>query len=157
METIIEPIEVLNKLFELHQSNDLPKDFSFINVIEDIVLIKTDPKWETIKQDRTNEYHIGFIVNDSDDGLENITYKMDEIIEILANNDNEPMQECQFDEAWRGKCNKKSDEKFCDEHRNIKCHCGEQAIKTCPETYGLVCGSPLCENCTCECKTRIYY
>jgi hypothetical protein len=56
---------------------------------------------------------------------------------------------CRFDKAWVGKCGKEADESgFCEEHKGIKCvSCGAQATRECPETIGLVCGAPLCDDC----------
>jgi hypothetical protein len=56
---------------------------------------------------------------------------------------------CRFDKAWIGKCEKEADESgFCEEHKGIKCvSCGVQATRDCPETMGLVCGAPLCDDC----------
>lgn len=56
---------------------------------------------------------------------------------------------CGFDVAWRGSC--KNDHATCD-HRNTKCRCGKPAVRTCDHTYSLVCGSPLCADCYCNCS-----
>lgn len=56
---------------------------------------------------------------------------------------------CKFTEAWVGRCKKNSDEsKYCEKHKDIKCvSCGKQATHACHETMGLVCGSPICDDC----------
>ena len=56
---------------------------------------------------------------------------------------------CRFELAWVGKCSKVADNSgFCQEHKDIKCvSCGSQATRECPETMGLVCGVPLCDDC----------
>jgi hypothetical protein len=58
--------------------------------------------------------------------------------------------QCKFDKAWVGKCGKSADESdFCEEHKGTKCcSCGAQATHTCDETGQLVCGAPLCDDCT---------
>lgn len=57
------------------------------------------------------------------------------------------MTECTFELAWVGKCKSKN----CTKHAQIKCVCcGAQAIRECPETFGFVCGSPLCGDCEHE-------
>lgn len=57
---------------------------------------------------------------------------------------------CRFIKAWIGKCvgmARKSG--YCKEHEGLKCvSCGQQATHECNETGGLVCGSPLCDDCT---------
>ncbi|MFW6030045.1 MAG: hypothetical protein ACOCRO_07295 [Halanaerobiales bacterium] len=60
---------------------------------------------------------------------------------------------CKFNKAWIGKCNKPTvpGSDFCEEHNNMKCSsCGQQATHECHETFGLVCGSPLCDKCEHE-------
>lgn len=56
---------------------------------------------------------------------------------------------CIFDLAWIGKCSKPADETgICEEHKKeICCSCGQQATHQCAETFGLVCGAPLCSDC----------
>lgn len=57
------------------------------------------------------------------------------------------MNNCTFDKAWIGTCGKPN----CQEHKNIPCSCcGAPAVRECPETFGLVCGSPLCADCVHE-------
>lgn len=58
------------------------------------------------------------------------------------------MNQCQFDEAWRGKCKAPTLECFCDKHVAMKCSsCGAQATHDCSHTGQFVCGAPLCANC----------
>lgn len=53
---------------------------------------------------------------------------------------------CGFSEAWAGTCKKPAP---CSEHMYIKCRvCGAVANRTCSHTAGLVCGTPLCAECT---------
>lgn len=55
---------------------------------------------------------------------------------------------CQFDEAWRGKCNAPATGQFCATHAAVKCCvCGEHATHTCDHTGQFVCGAPLCDGC----------
>lgn len=57
---------------------------------------------------------------------------------------------CKFNEGWAGICNKDipENEKFCKEHKNIKCSsCGKEATRLCSETMQFVCGAPLCDDC----------
>jgi hypothetical protein len=55
---------------------------------------------------------------------------------------------CKFNLAWVGPCKEETEVEFCEKHSNLKCcSCGEQATRECPETMGLVCGAPLCNNC----------
>jgi hypothetical protein len=65
------------------------------------------------------------------------------------------MTQCNFQQDWAGRCTKEtlSDSLFCEEHSKVKCSvCGKQATHTCPETFMLVCGTPLCDSCMCNCK-----
>lgn len=51
---------------------------------------------------------------------------------------------CNFELAWRGPCGKSR----CKEHSDIKCYCcGSPATHECEETFGFVCGTPLCDDC----------
>jgi len=63
------------------------------------------------------------------------------------------MSECKYFLAWRGTCGKKTDKDSddrCTKHFESECRsCGERAVKECSETMGLVCGEPLCEDCSC--------
>ena len=58
--------------------------------------------------------------------------------------------QCIFGKAWIGKCTMEADESgYCEEHENVKCcSCGEKATHECDETGSLVCGAPLCDECT---------
>jgi hypothetical protein len=49
------------------------------------------------------------------------------------------------------RCSKPADETgYCEEHRDLKCHCGRPATWTCgAEHMGLVCGISLCDECQC--------
>lgn len=63
------------------------------------------------------------------------------------------MSTCKFHLAWRGPCNKKTDpdSDFCSEHKGLVCSsCGGEATGECNETFGLVCGAPLCDECEHE-------
>ncbi|GAG31311.1 unnamed protein product, partial [marine sediment metagenome] len=52
---------------------------------------------------------------------------------------------CKFARAWSGRCNKKTDKKYCLEHLSKKCKvCGTQATRECSCAVSLVCGAPLC-------------
>lgn len=60
------------------------------------------------------------------------------------------MSSCEFIKDWAGKCGNDVPEgnRFCEEHQGLECRgCGDQAVETCAETMGLVCGAPLCEDC----------
>jgi len=56
---------------------------------------------------------------------------------------------CIFIKAFIGKCNEHAVHgEYCKEHSELKCCvCGLKAARDCPETLGLVCGAPLCDNC----------
>jgi hypothetical protein len=57
------------------------------------------------------------------------------------------MTKCTFNEAWVGECG----EEDCHKHSNLKCDCcGAPATRSCPETFGFVCGASLCDNCEHE-------
>lgn len=58
---------------------------------------------------------------------------------------------CGFGEAWIGPCKAEvgAEGERCEKHRGQKCDsCGADATGTCAETMGLVCGTPLCNDCT---------
>lgn len=58
------------------------------------------------------------------------------------------MNKCKFNIAWRGYCNAETEGEFCSIHEGLKCRCGQQANRECPETLGaFICGGLLCENC----------
>ncbi len=59
---------------------------------------------------------------------------------------------CNYDLAWIGKCEKEATiNGMCEQHSIEKCIvCGNPATHQCAETYGLVCGSPLCNDCEHE-------
>ncbi len=61
----------------------------------------------------------------------------------------EGMNECKFYVAWVSQCKHVADESgYCEEHKQIVCKsCGKKATHSCSETMGLVCGSPLCNEC----------
>lgn len=56
---------------------------------------------------------------------------------------------CKFNEAWVGQCkNEATENGYCAKHKDLYCSsCGEKATHSCPETMGLVCGAPLCDEC----------
>jgi hypothetical protein len=61
------------------------------------------------------------------------------------------MNNCKFDKSWIGKCNKETENTYCEEHSKMKCGiCGEQATHDCYETGFLVCGYPLCDSKFCK-------
>lgn len=54
---------------------------------------------------------------------------------------------CEYGLAWIGSCGVDD----CTKHADIKCSsCGAPATHECDATFGLVCGSPLCDDCTHE-------
>jgi hypothetical protein len=57
---------------------------------------------------------------------------------------------CIFELAWVGQCeNDAVENDYCEEHKDIVCvSCGKKATKQCPETGQLVCGAPLCDDCS---------
>lgn len=63
------------------------------------------------------------------------------------------MPKCSFEKAWIGPCDRdvrSPGEKFCHEHRNLKCvSCGKPATKTCEYTGSapFSCGAYLCDDC----------
>ena len=55
---------------------------------------------------------------------------------------------CKWVKSWVGKCGNPSSGEFCSEHSGLKCSsCGAQSTHDCEETFGLVCGFPLCDDC----------
>ena len=69
-------------------------------------------------------------------------------------------KKCKFDKAWIGQCNHIINEinDYCLEHRELKCEvCGEQATHECEETFQLVCGALLCDNCTHDYNQTFFY
>jgi hypothetical protein len=58
------------------------------------------------------------------------------------------MTVCDFQKAWHsGPCGKHD----CQQHKSIPCvSCGTRATQECAETYGFVCGAPLCAECEHE-------
>ena len=63
------------------------------------------------------------------------------------------MARCQWNIPWTGQCLNKAGRgaKFCEEHKGQICvSCGGIATRGCDETYGLVCGAHLCDNCEHE-------
>jgi hypothetical protein len=60
------------------------------------------------------------------------------------------MSACQFDLAWIGPCRKPVLEgaTYCPKHEPVKCvSCGKPATRECGQTYQLVCGALLCNDC----------
>lgn len=59
------------------------------------------------------------------------------------------MNQCIFVKAWIGQCTAETvDGLFCEKHADSLCRsCGSKAIQECSETMGLVCGTPLCNDC----------
>lgn len=52
---------------------------------------------------------------------------------------------CEFEKAWVGPCGKQN----CKKHAELKCvSCGAKATRECDATIGLVCGCPICDDCT---------
>ena len=66
----------------------------------------------------------------------------------------ETRQQCAWDLGWGAKCLEAAGPSgFCAKHAALRCsRCGEQAVRSCPETWGpLCCGRPLCKSCRCSC------
>lgn len=58
----------------------------------------------------------------------------------------EPPTQCGFHTEWVGHCTK--DKQTCKKHKGLVCSsCGAPATRECGETMGLVCGTPLCDDC----------
>jgi hypothetical protein len=56
---------------------------------------------------------------------------------------------CKFNRAWIGGCGTACVGDYCQKHATAKCcSCKAQATHDCPESGALVCGAPLCDNCT---------
>ena len=52
---------------------------------------------------------------------------------------------CSFVLAWRGPC---GSDLPCRDHADVLCDsCGQPATHECEETFGFVCGVPLCDEC----------
>jgi hypothetical protein len=64
---------------------------------------------------------------------------------------------CKFNMSWAGDCKKDAiDGSYCNQHKDVKCKvCGKQATHECGETYFLVCGTPLCDSCSCPCTKKV--
>ena len=77
----------------------------------------------------------------------------------LARKGKTVMNKCMFDIALVGQCSNSATHRgYCEVHVKEKCIiCGEQATHECPETLGLVCGSPLCDNFECRVKHHPKY
>ena len=61
--------------------------------------------------------------------------------------------ECKFENAWVGRCKNIAilNQEYCAEHFGLQCcSCGAQATHSCDETFSLVCGAPLCDDCEHE-------
>lgn len=58
---------------------------------------------------------------------------------------------CGFIEPWIGHCLNTTP---CEKHGNMKCWCGAQAVEGCHLTGVLVCGAPLCQKHTNDCKAH---
>ena len=61
------------------------------------------------------------------------------------------MSQCKWDIAWVGQCPNEAteDTDYCKGHTRL-CYCGEIATHECGETFALVCGEPLCDDCKCS-------
>lgn len=59
------------------------------------------------------------------------------------------MNNCKYDLAWIGPCNKPCEGEFCEKHTGVMCCvCKEkQATQECDHAVSLVCGAPLCDTC----------
>ena len=59
-------------------------------------------------------------------------------------------EKCPFIIAWQGQCGKPGNP-YCKDHKDKKCsYCGKQATRECCFASSLVCGRPLCEECSCN-------
>jgi len=61
--------------------------------------------------------------------------------------------QCKYIIDWKGRCKKEAlgGSRFCLEHSSIICSCcGAKATRSCDATFGLVCGVPICDDCTHE-------
>lgn len=56
-------------------------------------------------------------------------------------------RKCNYNIPWVGWCNNNQP---CPEHDNLKCKCGKKATHGCSMASSLVCGRPLCDNCSCN-------
>jgi hypothetical protein len=67
----------------------------------------------------------------------------------IMKKENEPVQLCGFNEAWRGNCKKPAIKNGkCEEHADLVCaSCGAPATHSCYETGQFCCGAPLCNDC----------
>lgn len=68
------------------------------------------------------------------------------------------VHKCIYDRAWVGYCGNQVEPNnvYCNDHKHLRCTvCGENATKECSETYGLVCGRPLCDTCECTCREQL--
>lgn len=61
------------------------------------------------------------------------------------------MPRCEFVIAWIGQCSRQAGPglTLCRDHAKQRCvECGKQAFRDCEETAELVCGAPLCHQCS---------
>lgn len=65
------------------------------------------------------------------------------------------MNKCAYQPAWTDCQNEaESGERFCSEHGEKKCWCGQQATHECGIAVSLVCGQPLCDDHECCFRTH---
>jgi hypothetical protein len=80
------PLEILEILLTKANKQILKELNVDLNDLSDIGIFKTDSKWETIKKDKSNEYQIGFILDNGYDASD-IYYKdMIDVLKVLKNN-----------------------------------------------------------------------
>lgn len=61
--------------------------------------------------------------------------------------------QCIFEEAWAGQCKEEAvgGTTLCQKHTGLTCcSCGAIATRTCAETFTLICGCTLCDDCEHE-------
>jgi len=78
-------LEILNILLDKADKKILKEFEVDINDLSDIGLFKTDSKWEKIKDDKSNLYQIGFIIENGYDGFDIYYTDMVKVIEVLKN------------------------------------------------------------------------
>jgi hypothetical protein len=97
------------------------------------------------KEISNNEIETEFIP-DTEFTIEEINYTHKK---CKMKKENEPVQFCNFNIAWVGKCKKPAVKNGrCEEHADLVCaSCGAPATHSCEETGQFVCGASLCDDC----------
>lgn len=81
--------------------------------------------------------------------LEKLCKLDDEVIDFINSECKNFTMNCRYCNPYQGGCKKSANESgFCDEHNLLCVVCKKQATHGCDSAGSLVCGSPLCDECT---------